>query len=462
MGKLLSFLGGAGTGFLESVEKAEANAKEEALLRVKRLTENYEKVKEENGKLTNNLKAEEDWIKTTYADATPEQVAFLQSSPAALGALKKMKDPTRISLSEVINIAAANESNAVIKERITDLPDVAEAVGSKIKAAMPAYRRGLAGLYDEFGEQAGKTAEMRYARAMGVDVQTMEALKPMQRPTQAGTIDMTKLRDAPSSMKEIIDTGEVARFQAGQRFGKDSKEFKQADAMVEEAKAEIVKADTKLEDRRDRLELQRRDSKDPAVVAAVTKEISGINADIKARREATSTAREKAGTGEGADGVTYNKAKTRMEDYMNTDMTTNKGLGWRKYVEEKVVTDPATGKSITIPGKKVGLTPEQEREYIQGMAQARMQGLKDLGLVTSQGRPVNAEVGQLMTSYGLNRPAQTTAPAQTTGQTAAPTQAPKSAVSVDAARAEARAAIAKGANAAAVAKRFKETTGQEL
>lgn len=213
MGKLLSFLGGVGTGFIEGVDKAEKNAKEEALLRVKRLTESYEKVKEENSKLSNSLKAEEDWIKTTYSNATPEQIAFLQGSPAALDALKKMKDPTRVSLSEVINIAAANESNAVVKERITDLPDVAEAVGSKIKAAMPAYRRGIAGIYDEFGEQAGKTAEMRYARAAGVDVQTMEALKPLQRPTQAGTIDVAALRE-PEGFTELKDKAQVELLKA--------------------------------------------------------------------------------------------------------------------------------------------------------------------------------------------------------------------------------------------------------
>lgn len=205
MSNLLSFFGGVGKGFLEGVEKAEVNAKEEALLRVKRLTENYEKVKEENGKLSNNLKAEESWIKTYYPDATPEQVAYLQGSPDALQALKKMKDPTQISLSQVINIKAANEASSVVIEDIQNLPKVADAVGNKIKEAMPAYRRGIAGFYDEFGEQAGKTAEMRYARAMGVDVQTMEALKPMQRPTQAGTIDMAKISEASKGFTEQVD-----------------------------------------------------------------------------------------------------------------------------------------------------------------------------------------------------------------------------------------------------------------
>jgi hypothetical protein len=461
MSRLLAFLGGAAEGLSSEIEKAEKSAKEEAMLRVKQLSESYEETRKSNRELTNALNAEKDWITTTYANATPEQVAYLQSSPAALQALKKMKDPTKISLSDVISIASGNESNALVAERITDMPEVADKVAAAVKKQ---YRSGLGGFIDRVGEGAGETAERRFARAMGTDIETMQTTNKLERPTMAGTFDMAKVFETtPSSMDEIIKTGEAARFQAGRKFGKDSQEYRDADATVKEAQSEIVKADKKLEDRRDRLEIQRNDSKDdPILVAALTKEINGINADIKARREATSTKSERAGTGGSADAITYAKAKTRVEDYMNTDMITNKGLGWRKYVEEKVVTDPATGKSITIPGKKVGLNPEQEKEYIEGMTQARMQGLKDLGLVTTQGRPVNAEVGQLMTAYGLNRPAQTTAPVQTTGQTTTPAQAPKSAVSVDAARAEARAAIAKGANAAAVAKRFKETTGQEL
>lgn len=205
MSKLLSFLGGAGTGFLESVEKAEKNAKEEALLRVKRLTETYEKVKEENGKLTNSLKAEEDWIKSYYPNATPEQVAYLQSSPAALQALKKMPDPTRIDLATAININTNNPSAAASINAIQAAPDVMKEVGGAIRSAMPAYRRGLGGIYDQFGEQAGKTAEMRAARAMGVDVQTMEALKPLERPSVEGTFDIAKIAEVSKGFTEQVD-----------------------------------------------------------------------------------------------------------------------------------------------------------------------------------------------------------------------------------------------------------------
>lgn len=421
MSKLLAFLGGAAEGLTEEIGKAEKSAKEDAILRIKKLSENFEKTKEENKTLQNSLKAEEDWIKTTYSNATPEQIAFLQSSPAALQALKKMKDPTRISLSDVIAITSNNESNAVVADRITSLPEVADKVGNAIKSAMPAYRSGLGGFIDRIAEGTGDTTAKRLARATGVDIQTMEAMKPLQRPTVAGTFDATVLRKQPDSIEEIIKTGKVTRFQAEQKFGKDSDQFKQADAEVKAAEAQIVTVDKKLEDRRDRLELQRRDSKDPAVVAALTKEINGLNSDIKDRREATSTKREREGTGE--DKIKYANAKTRMEDYMNTDMTMNKGLGWRKYVEEKVVKDPATGNTIVIPGKKVNLTPEQEKEYIDGMTAARMQGLKDLGLVTEKGQPINNEVKSLMTAYGLNRPAGAPAPTPAPAQPATPAAA---------------------------------------
>jgi len=119
MSKLLSFLGGAAEGLTEEIGKAEKNAKEEAMLRIKKLSENFEKTKEENRKLSNELKAEEDWIKTTYSTATPEQIAFLQGSPAALQALKKMKDPTRISLADVIAITANNLTTCLSRSERT-------------------------------------------------------------------------------------------------------------------------------------------------------------------------------------------------------------------------------------------------------------------------------------------------------------------------------------------------------
>lgn len=221
MSKLLAFLGGAAEGLTEEIGKAEKSAKEDAILRIKKLSENFEKTKEENKTLQNSLKAEEDWIKTTYSNATPEQIAFLQSSPAALQALKKMKDPTRISLSDVIAITSNNESNAVVADRITALPEVADKVGNAIKSAMPAYRSGLGGFIDRIAEGTGDTTAKRLARATGVDIQTMEALKPLQRPTVAGTFDVAAL-EPPKTLNEQTDQAQLNLVDA-LRSGDDTK-----------------------------------------------------------------------------------------------------------------------------------------------------------------------------------------------------------------------------------------------
>ena len=418
MSKLLSFVAGAAKGFSEMVDASEKSAKEEAALRVSRLMEKHKEVMESNLKLENELKAEEGWIKTYFSNATPEQIQFLQANPPALQAIKSMDNPTQLGdLGNIIKIANANNAASVTQDQITQLPIVAAEVTSRLKekARSTGFFRNLA---DEAGERVGITTERSLARGLGTTVEQMESIKRTARPSIEGTFDVAKtLEKTPDSVEDMVKTANVARVQAKQKFGEGSAEYKAANETFTSLSSEIKKAETKLEDRRDRLEIERNDNKDdPILVAALTKEINGINADIKARREATSTKSERAGTGGSADAITYAKAKTRVEDYMNTDMITNKGLGWRKYVEEKVVTDPATGKSITIPGKKVGLNPEQEKEYIEGMTQARMQGLKDLGLVTEKGQPINNEVKSLMTAYGLNRPMQTPAPAPAQNQ----------------------------------------------
>jgi hypothetical protein len=92
-----------------------------------------------------------------------------------------------------------------------------------------------------------------------------------------------------------------------------------------------------------------------------------------------------------------------------------------------------------------------------------MQGLKDLGLVTEKGQPINNEVKSLMTAYGLNRPTQTPAPAQNQQQqsaspAAANTPAPPS-VDIKKERALADAAIkAEPQNAEAIKANFKVRT----
>ena len=249
MSMLLSFLGGAAQGVTSEIEKAEKSAKEEAMLRVKNMYATYEKVKEDNLSLTNNLKAEENWIKTYYPTATPEQILFLQGSPAALQGLKKMADPTKIDLSTAINIAASGDkANSSVIQDIEAAPAVMDKVASAVKTAAttPAYRSGLGGVFDRIGEGAGETAAKRYARALGTDLQTMEALKPMQRPTVAGTFDASKTI-APDDFSKIKDQAQVELLNA--QGSNDPKAINAASEKV--ARINTIEAMGKLEKKTD-------------------------------------------------------------------------------------------------------------------------------------------------------------------------------------------------------------------
>lgn len=408
MSAFLSFVGGAAKQFVSSVEQSEQDAKEMAKSSFNGLYKRYEENAEANRELTNKMKAEKQYIETVWSGATPEQVNELLANPVALEAIKKTKNPSSVDLNNYIKVIKGNESKSTGAERAAVLPELVEQVKTQLR---PKASSPIGGFIRDVGKERMESDMEKYAKGMGVSLEELRSTEKAKRPTGSATFDMGVLQEAPDSVEDIAKAAKVKRFQIGQKLGKDSEQYKQADAAVKEVESEIVKTDKKIDDRRDRLELEREDNKDnPAIVAALTKEIDGLNKTIQARREATSTKREREGEGGGAN--TYAKARARMEDYMNTDMVMNRGLEWRKYVEDKVVFDPATQRNITIPGKKANLTPEQDKEYFEGMTKARMQGLRDLGLVTADGKPVNREVQDLMVSFGLTRPTQP-APAAT-------------------------------------------------
>lgn len=388
MSKLLAFLGGAAEGLTEEIGKAEKSAKEEAMLRIKKLSENFEKTKEENKKLSNELKAEEDWIKTTYSTATPEQIAFLQSSPAALQALKKMKDPTRISLSDVIAIASNNESNAVAAERITALPEVADKVSSAIKSAMPAYRSGLGGFIDRIAEGAGETAEKRYARMMGTDVQTMEALKPLQRPTVEGTFDMAAL-EPPKTLAEQTDQAQLNLVEA-LRSGDDDKidaartELKNFTTAKDAMTAEQTKFANKVADIKNRYMFGT-----PEERKAAKPEYDKLMADIRAEALAKKVTKDGEGEGKIPALSTLNTftsaAVARAVAAKHGDLIKTKQLA---------IVDKADG-SVGID--YIGDNDTLRRQILETQATAAKNALS---LYTdAQGKPFNRDVASVLNSF---------------------------------------------------------------
>ena len=387
MSMLLSFLGGAAEGVSSEIEKAEKSAKEDALLRVKGLTENYKETIKANRELQNNLNAEKDWIKSTYNDATPEQVAFLLGSPASLEALKKMKDPTKVSLSDVIAIKTNNESNAVAAERITALPEVADAVSSKIKQAMPQYRSGLGGVFDRIGESAGDTAAKQYARATGVDLETLQSTKRLERPTQAGTFDMAATMPA-KTLNEQTDQAQLNLVEA-LRSGDDTKidaartELKNFTTAKEALTAQQTQFANKVADIKNRYMFGTPDER-----KAAKPEYDKLMADIRAEAMAKKTG-EGAGEGKIPALSTLNTftsaAVARAVAAKHGDLIKSKQLA---------IVEKADG-SVGID--YIGDSEEKRRQILETQATAAKNALS---LYTdAQGKPFNRDVASVLNSF---------------------------------------------------------------
>lgn len=472
MSRLLAFLGGAAEGVSSEIEKAEKSAREEAMLRVKKLSENYEETRKSNRELENSLKAEKDWITATYANATPEQIAYLQSSPAALQALKKMKDPTKISLSDVISIASGNESNAVAAERITAMPEVADKVAAAVKQQ---GRTGFGGFIESIAEGAGETAERRFARAMGTDIETLRGTKKLERPTVAGTFDMAKTI-APDDFSAIKDKAQVDLLAA-----QDSKDPQAINAATEKiARINTIESIGKLEKKTEQqiqselvTEIQQKQAAgDKQGATTATALLRQRQALMKAPGSEGKTDADKISQANLIQVATRTRATTIEQELppgqliTTTDSQGNVTLTLRDLSQGTLFRrgDAIAANAIIKEMTKPDGTPRSEM-HKNAMMSA---GIR----FDNNGKAIIPPIPELPTK-GTPPPATTPPPAPTRGGPTPATPAPaaraaalpattRPAVNVDQARAEANAAIAQGADRAAVAARYKQTTGQEL
>jgi hypothetical protein len=400
MSKLLSFVAGAAEGFSEMIDKSEKSAKEEAALRVRRLMDNHKEVMESNLKLENELKAEEGWIKTYFSNATPEQVAYLQSNPAALQALKKMPDPTKVGeLGNVIKIAAANEAASVTQDQLTALPAVANEVAARVKekARSTGFFRGLA---DEAGERVGITTERSLARGLGTTVEQMESIKRTARPSVEGAFDVAKtLEKTPESVEDMVKTANVARVQAKQKFGEGSAEYKAANETFTSLSNEIEKTDKGLDARANRLNIAVLDEQDPVKKKALQSELNSTQQAIKDHKEATSTRAEKAAGSAPAAKATLNSVQKSVAMFVDSRMRQDKGFDWAKHVDFKEIPLPDGGVYVSTTVKAT-LPPEKQREVFEKIRMLEADALKTNGYVVA-GAPRNDAVKEFINNKNI-------------------------------------------------------------
>lgn len=406
----LSFVGGAAKQFVTSTEQAEQDAKEMAKLSFNGLYKRYEENAESNRELTNKMKAEKQYIETVWQNATPEQVTELLANPVALDAIKKTKNPSSIDLNNYIRVIKGNESKAAGAERAAALPDVVEKVKAAMQPAEPAGGSPLGAFYRDIGKQRTESDMEKYAKAQGLTLKEMQQSAKVTRPAGSAAFDMGVLQEAPDSVEDMVKTADVARVQAKQKFGADSEQYKKANETYTSLSKEIEKADKSLEARAARLNIEIMDEPDTAKKKSLQNDLKNTQLAIKTHKEATSTRAEK-----GEDKPkTYGNISRSVDDFVNTRMREDKGFDWKKYVDFKTFTDPATGQTITSRTQKANLSDEQQRELFAKERELTTQALVTNGYVVN-GQPRYNEVAEIMNNRGITpqsfKPAPTPAPA---------------------------------------------------
>ena len=223
MAMFLSFLGGAARQLTTDIEKAEENAREDAKLGFSALYKRYEENSKANRELTSKMAEDEQWIKTNYESATPEQIAALVGNPVALEALKKTDDPYKIDLNNYIKIAQGNESPAVQAERIQALPSfvgkIKESMSSKM--APTEGKSPIGSLIKDFGDTSFESTTNRLAKSQGLSMADLQATSRMARPTTAAKFDMAALEPV-KTLSQQTDQAQLNLVEA-LRSGDDTK-----------------------------------------------------------------------------------------------------------------------------------------------------------------------------------------------------------------------------------------------
>jgi len=465
MGMFLSFLGGAATGLTEEIDKSEKEAKAYASMATKALYENYGKTVEANRKLESEMKSDRDFIVANKPDATPDQVQALLSNPEVMKKYKAYANPTDVNLDTLIKITKANPSVAVAAENVEAFP----AIQSKAKEVLNTIqkskgRTGLGGMIDSIAERSGNTAAVQTANALGVSLEELQRTKLKGRPTSDATFDMTVFKE-PDTIDKRLDKALLAVDDA--KKSNDPKALADATLAAQRIKnsKDVIKPLTYAEN-----------------VDAVKNAFSYGTPEQKAAakpaydewlrrsKEEAQAKHIKEDDGTPKIGTLINVAKTAMATAINDKYGEKLGKGisivpdaYGGVTVVNTLSNKADRDAVNATGREAvkkalaGYKSSNDVNVVMGIF-APTYIPQDGSLPTEPAVPSPS----LVTRPTTPAPAQPIKPAPVAAPAPVPAAQPATKLDANAARAEANAAIGKGANRAAVAAEFKKQTGQDL
>lgn len=463
-----------GAGFAEAaVEDMQRNRKLAELRgteAVKSMQLNYKKVIEENKAREGDLVENLNLLKTYDPSATESELYAIATKAPVMNQITslikdKQFDPATFKLSNFVKVAEENVTSTALDriKLLSVIPTIAkETIAEEIKPSGNIF----ADMVSRGASKAKEKAMLEQAQAVGIPLEKLRAAQSYIRPSAEvnAVVDMSKLRPAKTFVEQE-DASKVAMLNAIKNNDPVAENLARADQFTFKLiKDNMTSEQTKFTEKIVNLK--------NASLNGTPQEKKAADAELakvwELERRENEAKKVRGDDGEG---------KVPALGTLNTFTSAAVGRAiagkYGDLVKSKqiaMIEKPDGGVSISYIG-----TDNAVRNSI--MATQTAAAKSALSLYTDRnGQPINRDVASVLNSFTV--PAQSqdvttpAAPAAPTlpragglgsapaGRNAAPAAAP--AIDVQAERAKANAAIGRGANAAAVAQRFKQTTGQDL
>jgi hypothetical protein len=474
-----SFIAGAAERMTETLKEDEKTAAAAASFGVKALKENYDKIQAENRKLESELSESIKFLKTNDPSATESEVFAAATNKAymAMAVEAAKTNPGSFRIRDTVKIAEENQSPLTAMEQLkayVSIPAVAKAVraaeeGTKLSPKVATEPTALSefslsALRERAGTRAGDKAASQTAAAMGVPLEKLRAASGYTRPeldTKA-EYDMSGFAK-PKSFDQQENDAQSALLKATKENDPKKANEAKADLMIiQDVKNSLTAPQTafanKIADIKNRYMFGT-----PEQRKAAKPEYDQLMADIRA--EALAKKVTKDGEGEGKI-----PALSTLNTFTSASVARAVAAKHGDLIKTKqlAIVEKADG---TVGIDYIGDNDTLRRQILETQANAAKNALS---LYTdAEGKPLNRDVASVMNSFtsvvpsvirtdGGAAPAAAAGP-QPAAKPTLPTPTAKPA-STNAAtlRREGEAAIARGADRGAVAKRYKEQTGQEF
>lgn len=453
-----AFAGGFAKEAVASIEKEEELAAARGANGAKVMYENYKTVLADNRKLENELKANIETLRAYDPDATEAELLAVATKKPVMDYVttqikKENFDPETFKLSNIASIANDNVKSTAL-DMIKENLRIPKAV-SDAENPFTVKKTGnlLTDIQSTAGSRAAEKAARQTAEALGVSYEELVAAKGYKRPEidTGATYNMGGIKPTKTFDQQVNDAQNKL---ALAMKSKDEKGIGEANAdlmILKDVKSRMSPTQTefanKIADIKNRYMFGDADTR-----KAAKPEYDKLMADIRAEAMAKKT-------GEGA-GEGKIPALSTLNTFASASVARAVAAKHGDLIKTKqlAIIEKADG-SVGID--YIGDNETLRRQILETQATAAKNALS---LYTdAKGLPLNRDVASVLNSFTSVVPSVVKTDAAAT-PAAGPQPAAKPTTPTPTAnlRKEAEAAIAKGADRAAVAKRYKEQTGQEF